>query len=668
MWVRLLVLAVTVGLVSGCSADPGQPPASTTPLARSSTTFTATPSTSIPAPTSSSTSAAPTAAAEVRYFRFDDSGLFSFDGTSEARLVADGVVTASHDGMGGVLYTVTDQAWESGLHWTRPGAGVVETLNYLRGWGAVLDDRPMAVVERSTGWEACPETTAPVHLVDLLTGEERPLGCFGGEDGGVSVVSGGGELLVGTSWLAVGASGTDRRIHFYDTSGGEIEHPANPVPESCAPCELDVRLSPDGSLLAYRLRADAKWSQDLEELQRIDRLSYDEWWEGSRDIRGVVTVVDLGRGSDVFSTTVPAGERLVDFDGRRLVMESCQWTSRDEGASEHVCSSRLVDTKGEVAELAVPGRVRLASDACCSPPAVDVFPPLLRVWSPAEGEVTDRRVYRFEGIADPDAEVVAAGRYPVTVEAHGAWTVALVLSPGGNLATITATDAAGNTTTVKRSIAYRPALVLRDDGISVADFGEPADEVIARVADILGPPDLDEDEQVSDCYLSVYRVRFVMWEAAGLRLVFTDWGGTHREPVAAPLHLADWEVTGPGLRTESGLGWGSTVGELRAAHPDVMFGINEWAAMFFVPTPSDWFMGGFQWPMEEFLSALQRALNVHGAGLEITGEWDGPTTGAVLDFMEGRGLEPSAVLGALGLPPDDVLLGWMHGGRGPLCD
>jgi hypothetical protein len=47
----------------------------------------------------------------------------------------------------------------------------------------------------------------------------------------------------------------------------------------------------------------------------------------------------------------------------------------------------------------------------------------------------------------------------------------------------------------------------------------------------------------------------------------------------------------------------------------------------------------------------------------LVANWGGGTTQALFDFMESEGMEDaSAVLGVLGLPPDDVQLARMHGG------
>jgi hypothetical protein len=62
--------------------------------------------------------------------------------------------------------------------------------------------------------------------------------------------------------------------------------------------------------------------------------------------------------------------------------------------------------------------------------------------------VTESR-YRFAGTTEPGASVMAAGRYPVEVDAGGNWSIVLILNPGGNVATFVATDPAGNTSEVR---------------------------------------------------------------------------------------------------------------------------------------------------------------------------------------------------------------------------
>lgn len=95
---------------------------------------------------------------------------------------------------------------------------------------------------------------------------------------------------------------------------------------SCAPCELDAYLSPDGTLLAYRIRPDAFWNQEGSGI---------EWRETTGLIPGEVVVIGLATGSVLFRTDVAAQDRLGDFDGRFLVIEGPHASTIVDSRSEH---------------------------------------------------------------------------------------------------------------------------------------------------------------------------------------------------------------------------------------------------------------------------------------------------------------------------------------------
>ncbi len=231
----------------------------------------------------------------------------------------------------------------------------------------------------------------------------------------------------------------------------------------------------------------------------------------------------------------------------------------------------------------------------------------------------------------------------------------------------TTATASATTSPATTVVPVLPA-ILRFDGVAAVDFGTEADEAMAAFVDLLGSPTEVVEEGQHDCYLSMDRVRFVTWADIGLRVVFTDWGGTDEAPVASPLHLTDWEIVGPGVAMVDGLGWGTTVGELRAKYPGVRIGINEFAPMFIVDEPSGGIIGGFDWSYEEFAAAVVEALNERGAGL-APDDLDAATGQALLDFMEAEGLDDAVdVLTALGLPRDAIAIGFVHAGAGPLCD
>lgn len=85
--------------------------------------------------------------------------------------------------------------------------------------------------------------------------------------------------------------------------------------------------------------------------------------------------------------------------------------------------------------------------------SVDELPPPLSITFPENGATVKEETLRFEGVTEPGA-VVAAGPYTADVDAEGHWSIVLILNPGGNLASFTATDAAGNTAGASVSVTY----------------------------------------------------------------------------------------------------------------------------------------------------------------------------------------------------------------------
>jgi hypothetical protein len=201
----------------------------------------------------------------------------------------------------------------------------------------------------------------------------------------------------------------------------------------------------------------------------------------------------------------------------------------------------------------------------------DTEPPLLEVTWPTEAEHVDKRVIRFTGRTELEATVVAAGRYKAVVDASGSWSIALVLNPGGNVATFTATDPAGNTVEQRRAVFYDPPLVLRHDGLGVVSFGESVDTVIAVLTDLLGPPDWEEIQISADID------RSVSWDNPDLYLQFTYWDyfgaapGDPLDPMPEGPVFHYYLTRSTLLATENGLTPSSTVVDLEAAYPDVWF-------------------------------------------------------------------------------------------------
>ncbi|MDR9450191.1 MAG: hypothetical protein RI637_03135 [Acidimicrobiia bacterium] len=93
---------------------------------------------------------------------------------------------------------------------------------------------------------------------------------------------------------------------------------------------------------------------------------------------------------------------------------------------------------------------------------IDGVAPDLVITYPENGAKVTEKSLQFEGTTEPGA-VVAAGPYLAEVAADGHWSIVLLLNPGGNLASFTSTDAAGNVTEVTVSVTYDPPAPLKSE-------------------------------------------------------------------------------------------------------------------------------------------------------------------------------------------------------------
>ena len=153
---------------------------------------------------------------------------------------------------------------------------------------------------------------------DLESGSTTTLQCWvGGQDRGQEPDSFGGGLYGGVAWNAVHATGTSTAtgLVFRDEFGTIVDHPHNPFPGDCAPCELTAALAPDGSRLAVLYRPDAApYRPETRE----------DWSTDTQDIPATLRVHDLATGDVVFDRQLSAGARTPYFtnwfDGRHVVL------------------------------------------------------------------------------------------------------------------------------------------------------------------------------------------------------------------------------------------------------------------------------------------------------------------------------------------------------------
>ena len=139
--------------------------------------------------------------------------------------------------------------------------------------------------------------------------------------------------------------------------------------------------------------------------------------------------------------------------------------------------------------------------------------------------------------------------------------------------TTTSTTSTTTTTTIPAPLGV-DELILRADGIGAALFGTDPDSVVKYLTSVLGAPTDDSDWVDPSTYYACAGtvVRRVEWGV--LAVMFGDESNT----ASGRAHLMSYTYGAVDrlgdepreLRTSSGLTLGSTVAELRSAHPDVV--------------------------------------------------------------------------------------------------
>ena len=92
--------------------------------------------------------------------------------------------------------------------------------------------------------------------------------------------------------------------------------------------------------------------------------------------------------------------------------------------------------------------------AATSPPA-DTTPPAIAITAPADGETVTSGVVEFSGTSETGASV-SSGPFAATMSDDGTWTIRLVVSTGYNSTVFTATNEAGNESSVRIVVYYEP--------------------------------------------------------------------------------------------------------------------------------------------------------------------------------------------------------------------
>lgn len=365
---RFTLFWVLAVLLVACGAP--QPPVvldeeSTTSLSSppdsSSTTQSLASATTVSAALSTSTTMGTVPAVQelgADFIRFGSVGVSRVVGGIESVVVSTPVDSAFDDGRGGVVYSTWDEGRnQNDIYWLPEGASAAELVVSEQGGFTLthIDGHPTLILLRYGGedWTGdCKDYEVGAVLHDLDSGEERLLTCnLPMEDAWLFPDSQGGGLFVGSLGVAFGATGTSVRLVFWDENGTEVEVVHNPFPDSCTPCTIDARLSPDGTRLAYYHRPDAKWPPD-----EWDEHPDDEWWQQSKHIPAVIAVIDLQTGERIFEVDLAADEgSLTDFDGQYLVIS-------DYEPGTGTTHSTIIDTSGQTPTATLIGDIRLVRD------------------------------------------------------------------------------------------------------------------------------------------------------------------------------------------------------------------------------------------------------------------------------------------------------------------
>jgi hypothetical protein len=240
-------------------------------------------------------------------------------------------------------------------------------------------------------------------------------------------------------------------------------------------------------------------------------------------------------------------------------------------------------------------------------------PPHLEVLDPALGATVTTARHTFHGVTDPECTVTVGGKYEATVEEDGSWSLDLMLEPGRNSTTFTATHPeTGLATSESIRVYYAEAVELRGDGLGAVSFGDDETTTMEILTGLLGPPVFE-----STCNDSWYcsgagyglcrYIHDAEWPEDRLSIVIADCKG-HADQPETP-ELIGWTVRdvwgeggGSTLRTPEGIGPGSTLGQLQGAYGDRLVVGNEecgWGLQFWVAGPNGIDYGGLRGGLKE---------------------------------------------------------------------
>lgn len=442
---RLLGVLAVVALVAaacGGTTDTGSggpttvPPGTVEPsptTAPEALTTTTVPPTTAPAPTTSTTTSVPVLGPGTPlvpdHVVYGELGLAVVRAGQRTELVATPVAWAADDRAGGVLYRTDGQLW-----WWPSGRETPTVLELEGGTPALVDGRPALIGRHLEPPTVCDEQDALQWVVrDLAQGTSSHLLCapeMG--DSWVRIPAQGGARVVVVSGFDVLGWTAATMLAIHGLDGRELDLPGNPYGSlGCGagdnePCDITGLLSPDGRYLAAWYRPD----HQIIVLPPPEVTAQGEWvdlqrsWKERLDtLPARLRVHDLDTDDVVYDTVLPARSRLVDFDGRRLVVAPRTFT---DDWHDDLGPSTIVDISGRHPPIELDGVVILLRPAAATTTAT-AEPPSLGL-----GTTGPWVTYLQQRLVETGAELVPDGRFgPLTDHAVRAVPADAGLIPDG---------------------------------------------------------------------------------------------------------------------------------------------------------------------------------------------------------------------------------------------
>ena len=148
--------------------------------------------------------------------------------------------------------------------------------------------------------------------------------------------------------------------------------------------------------------------------------------------------------------------RVADADTRTATTQTGGSDTIETTADDPSDSSDASDDSSQT-DAAPPADVTVAVEegTTTSRAPADTTPPSFKITSPQDGATVDSTIVEFKGTVERGASV-RSGPFEATVADDGSWSISLAVVAGANGASLTATDAAGNTSSLRVVVHYSP--------------------------------------------------------------------------------------------------------------------------------------------------------------------------------------------------------------------